>query len=59
MTAQNGRTMPMKTRPRSSWMPVATAGSKSSVWRVSSTQGIGISRMGSVRNSPETAGSST
>jgi len=59
MTAQNGRTMPMKTKPRSSWMPVATAGSQSSVWRVSSTHGIGIIRMGSMRNSPERAGSST
>jgi hypothetical protein len=59
ITAQKGSTMPMKTRPRSSWIPVATAGSTPSVWRVSSIQGMGISRMGSVKISPETVGSST
>ena len=59
MTAQNGSTMPTKTRPRSSWRPVATAGSQSSVCRVSSIQGMGISRIGSISTSPESAGNRT
>ena len=59
MTAQKGSTMPMKISPMSSCRPVATAGSTPSVWRVNSIQGIGIRRMGSVKISPETVGSST
>jgi len=59
MTAQNGSTMPVKTSPRSNWMPVATAGSQASVLRVKSAQGMGISRTGSVKTSPETTGKST
>ena len=47
----------LKTRGQS--IPVATAGSKSSVCSVSSIQGMGIGRIGSIRTNAESAGSRT